>query len=921
MRPSRLTISAFGPYAGQTELDLDQLGRSGLYLIAGDTGAGKTTIFDAISFALFGEASGENRTPVMLRSKYAAPETPTFVEMTFEYGGKNYTVFRSPEYERPAKKGGGTVRQASDARLTYPDGRVLTKSREVSAAVTGLLGVDCGQFRHLAMIAQGEFRALLLASTETRKQIFREIFDTARYKRLQDRLKSEYARLKAETEELRRSVEQYLGGAVCREGSVYEQELEKAKTGAMGTADAMELIERVLAEDLTLQDQNRQAVGKLDEELRQVHEAIGKAEAGLKTRRELDSARKALEELAPALEEAQEKLEALRAGQPEREKLTWDIQSARDKLPGYEELEEKRRQRTEKQALLDRRQADGEQLKKRRESMQEELARSKAALQALGDAGAVLERVEHELEARNLRRGQLRELEQAAGAFRKLCSESEDARRYYRDATRAAEAAARAYLRKNRAFLDEQAGILAATLAEGEPCPVCGSRSHPFPAVLSSDAPTEAELKEAKQRSDALQREAERLSTAAGRLSGQADARRMELEERAQALLGEGTLETLPVRLEDRIKRERAEEAELQARVEQAREAAERRTKLDKRLPELEGKLQETDEALTGSLSALAGLAAELTGLAQSEAQLKKGLTFESRERALNEISTLEQRKKAMEEALVAAEKTAEERSRKAATLAASIQTLDGQLKDTPEHDPAGLTERKASLSTGRAELEKAGMKLAARLDRNSGLLQNLRERAGRLKAAEERLVEAKALSDTANGNLGGKEKIMLETYVQMRFFDRIISRANLRFMLMSGGQYELHRREEPENRQSQSGLELDVIDHYNGTVRSVNTLSGGESFEASLSLALGLADEIQSSAGGVRLDTMFVDEGFGTLDEESLNQALRALAGLSQGNRLVGIISHVPELKKKIDRQIVVTKQKSGGSRVDILC
>ena len=195
-----------------------------------------------------------------------------------------------------------------------------------------------------------------------------------------------------------------------------------------------------------------------------------------------------------------------------------------------------------------------------------------------------------------------------------------------------------------------------------------------------------------------------------------------------------------------------------------------------------------------------------------------------------------------------------------------------------------------------------------------------MEQRSAELQKLEEKWAFVQSLSNTANGNLAGKEKIMLETYIQMTYFDRIIRRANLRFLVMSGGQYELKRRREASGSRSQSGLELDVIDHYNGTERSVRTLSGGESFQASLSLALGLSDEVQSSAGGIRLDTMFVDEGFGSLDEESLQQAVRALSSLTEGNRLVGIISHVGELKEKIDRQILVKKDREGGSRVEIL-
>ncbi len=202
----------------------------------------------------------------------------------------------------------------------------------------------------------------------------------------------------------------------------------------------------------------------------------------------------------------------------------------------------------------------------------------------------------------------------------------------------------------------------------------------------------------------------------------------------------------------------------------------------------------------------------------------------------------------------------------------------------------------------------------------NKSALQKIKLKSGDLDDYEKRYQWVLPLSNTANGKVAGKEKIMLETYIQMTYFDRIISRANTRFMVMSGGQYELKRRKEAEDKKAQSGLDLDIIDHYNGTERSVKTLSGGESFKASLSLALGLSDEIQSIAGGIKLDTMFVDEGFGNLDDDSINQAMNALSGLAEGNRLVGIISHVSELKNRIDKQIVVAKEKSGGSKANII-
>ena len=241
-------------------------------------------------------------------------------------------------------------------------------------------------------------------------------------------------------------------------------------------------------------------------------------------------------------------------------------------------------------------------------------------------------------------------------------------------------------------------------------------------------------------------------------------------------------------------------------------------------------------------------------------------------------------------------------------------------LKDREEIDEDKAAKRKKELTDQKNDADVHIKEINARASANRSIYKALKKQVESIADTEQKLRWVKALADTAGGNLQGREKVMLETYVQTAYFDRIISRANVRFMVMSGGQYELKRSSTADNNRSQSGLSLDVVDHYNGTERSVKTLSGGESFKASLSLALGLSDEIQASAGGIRLDTMFIDEGFGSLDEESLQQAMRALSGLAESDRLVGIISHVPELKEKIDRQIRVIKDRSGGSRVEII-
>ena len=316
----------------------------------------------------------------------------------------------------------------------------------------------------------------------------------------------------------------------------------------------------------------------------------------------------------------------------------------------------------------------------------------------------------------------------------------------------------------------------------------------------------------------------------------------------------------------------------------------------------------------------IAGVKAEIQSKSAQLESDRKSLRFESKNKAEDRISTLDTLISQLKEDLKNAEQAFTASDKKAADLKAAIKSLEEQLTEKIELDQEAETRKKTECTAKRQEFENRIKLIHSRLTANETALANIQEKAGDLENLEKRYVWMKALSDTANGKITGKEKIMLETYIQMTFFDRIIARANTRFMIMSGGQYELKRRKEAENNRAQTGLDLDVIDHYNGTERSVKTLSGGESFKASLSLALGLSDEIQSSAGGVKLDSMFVDEGFGSLEEESLDQAMKALAGLAEGNRLVGIISHVSELKNRIDKQIIVTKKQTGGSNAVIV-
>lgn len=922
MRPIKLIISAFGPYAGRTQIDMDKLGQHGLYLITGDTGAGKTTIFDAIVFALYGAASGDNREPSMLRSKYAQADVPTEVELTFSYGGIVYTVKRNPEYERPAKKGGGTTLQKADATLIYPDGRVVAKVKEVNRALKELLGVDRSQFMQIAMIAQGDFLKLLLAETRERQEIFREIFKTRYYQVLQERFKSESGALAKKCEAERNGVDQYIQGILWEAENHYGEMLQEAKAGRLLTVDVLELVNKLVEIDRDTEVTLRKDLEGLEDKLRITHVNISKAREFEKTQLSLEKTKKACEEKQAESQILRQALESESKKQEEREKLDARIVLLDAELPKYDELDEKKAEL----GILEG------QLKKDievRDTHTHTLAQLgelvqvyKNELEQLKDAGIEKEQLSREKELKEGRRDALQSLSQVVTKHELLLKQLREAQENYKAVSEQADRLQEMYHTMERAFLDEQAGVLAEKLEEGRPCPVCGSTVHPKLAQKSAKAPTEAQLNKAKREAEKAAKEAGKASNLAGEVRGIIRAQEEVIENQVRELLGMCGLDSLETVSSEVNKQGKELENQIRILTDQIQmkeRDAKRKDELDRKIPEEEKRIRETEEQIARLKERIAGETVKRDELSKQLMSLRKQLEFESRSGVKAEREKLSRQRQQLVEAMKMAEEAVGKCDEQLLQLRGQIVQLRGQLEEIPQIDRLREESIQEELA-GQKELLTERMKeVHVRISNNQTVIRNIEEKSKNLETLEEKWSWVKSLSNTANGNISGKEKVMLETYIQMTYFERIIARANVRFMVMSDGQYELVRRVSAGNNRSQSGLELDVIDHYNGTSRSVKTLSGGEAFKASLSLALGLADEVQSSAGGIRLDTMFVDEGFGSLDEDSLNQAMKALAGLADGNRLVGIISHVSELKEKIDRQIVVTKEKSGGSHVTI--
>ena len=921
MRPIKLTMSAFGPYAGETVIDFDKLGSSGLYLITGDTGAGKTMIFDAIVYALYGRTGSAERAPGMLRSKYADSATPTFVELVFSCGGREYRVKRNPKYMRASKKKGGELAQENpDCELEQTGRSVIARKTEVDEKIHEIIGLDRSQFMQIAMIAQGDFKKLLTASTDDRKAIFRQIFKTGNYEDLQRKLKDEFNRARARLSDADKSIRQYIGGIVCAEDSDDSPLVDKAKRGEIPTTEVIRLLERLNDYDSDSLKEIDGELSGIDSRLAVVNADLGKAGEYNKAKAAAEAVKKQIDEAAVTLATLQTEADSAEEGCKEADSLTAEVGKLKAEMPDYEKHESLiislRTLDAEIKAASDKASA----LKAKLDSGKEELSKLREERTALEGAPEEKLRLEAKRDEAVKTRTALERIRELIDGYEEESETLAAAQASCDKAILLAQQSADEYSALNSAFLREQAGILAEGLREGQPCPVCGSVSHPSPAEKSSAAPTEKQLKDAKKSADSAQKSAQRLSAECAKLRGSLDSGRASITK----FLAENGIDADITDAREIIGRRIAELSEsidkLAADIAAVGRGIERRDRLDTLIPSkqeaadrLQNDIQDAEKELTAKSATKLQLAKQLE-------ELKQGLRFESKQAAEECLKAQEDKIAGLRRRLETARKKHGEQKRMMEQLTGKKAQLEAQLAEADALDEGKLREEKDGLTARRDALNRRREAVSNRYSANVKTLRSILGKQAEAGKLEEHYRLTKSLSDTANGDVAGKDRISLEAYIQMTCFDRVIARANTRFMVMSGGQYEMKRRVDAENRKSQSGLDIDVIDHYNGSERSVSTLSGGESFKASLSLALGLADEVQSAAGGIRLDTMFVDEGFGTLDDESLRNAVNALAGLSEGNRLVGIISHVSELKEKIDRQIVIRKDRAGGSRAEII-
>ncbi len=858
MKPLYLKMQAFGPFKGCCEIDFSLL-NSGLFLITGDTGSGKTTIFDAISFALFGAVSGgkERKTTKTLRSDFAQSDTKTFVYYKFMYRDEIYEIERVPEYVRDKKHGTGQTKEIADATLTMPDGFVYTGVDTVTEKVVEILGVDKERFSQIAMIAQGEFRKILTEKSKDRSELFRKIFDTSLYETFQRKLSEKFSKTDSERNAVQEKIMSLMNEAMVEEvfSNAYDAEKMLEALNLLHSNDEKKLAEA------------EKAIEESDLKLKEIHSKIESTNQvnNLLTRVEkLKSEVEALSEMKKAINSEIEKynnglkanavnvhFEKYALGIKRYEQINSEIDQNTQKLKAEEE---------KKAVCLKEYNAASEKNKETEELKKEQLEASK-----------LLESVEEYTKKQKLKKDKENEYKTKRDEYTGILEE---------------------YNNLKIAYFDNLAGVLGKELQEGKPCPVCGSVNHPLVATFSGKEVKKEDIDKAEKQCNNVQEELNKKAEEMNKLTGECDVLEKSITERGYDLLN---VQKTKSELSLKIGSLKTKICENEALFEKARTDLE---KVTVAVSQLSGKCEALEKSKKDTEE-------ENVLLKDKYENALKENGFENKDDFIQKLLTEAELKRIYEKV----EAFQKEFNEKRAVLKENEKNAQGK----KYVDTSLLLQQESTQTQIKQEITSVRDGINLRIFKNASVAKGLEEYVEKRNEIDEKYIILKELSDTASGKVSGN-KITFEAYVQQYYFNIIVQKANQRLEKMTGGRFYLENKATGGTK-SQGGLDLLVKDNNTGKIRDVSTLSGGEGFMASLSLALGLSDMIQEHNGGIRLDALFIDEGFGTLDENHLTRAMEALSLLSDNDRMVGIISHVSELKERIDKKIVVKKLADGSS------
>ena len=926
MRPIKLVLSAFGPYASKIELDLSKLGENGVYLITGDTGAGKTTIFDAITFALFGKPSGDIRDVKTLRSEYAKEEIETYVELDFVYHDEEYHIYRRPEYTYTHVQKNGEVKQrskATDAYLILPNGERIVKPTEVTKQVEQLLGMKRDQFRQIAMIAQGSFLEILNADTKERGKLFEKVFMTSKYSVLMDRLNQMAKESYLALNDAKLRLQQIISDVRVPE-ILQEQYAQTLETFAMDDIQPIyDLLDEIIAS-------SKESTEKLQRQKAQVQNQLQKSrkEETEKTKQlqDLLSLEKLLKE-KPAKEE-KANLYAERV-KNDGEKYHIQIDALKKEqaqieheLPEYESLTKLSTKLAEIKKQISIISKDLETKTNFKKQLDEDIALKQKEAYILTDSELSLNKVILKEEEIEKKISAFHHASMIQSNYQNAVNALKEKTQSLQESTDRKVILQKQYDDAQISYFANQAGLLALRLMKGEPCPVCGSLEHPRPASHSNKLVTEEEINQYKKKVDQAEKEYQITSKACADASLKMNALQNELELVLKSVTEETvSFEDVQLFIDEHTVQLKKEEKEISTRIKQLQQQSKHYQELQKIIPQLQQKLTAISEEVSQNQIAQTKLSVEYEQLQKQVQEITAKLKYTSETEAKNRISMITKQILEYQQQINRLESESKLAMDELVYVSAQIDMLKGKVSSSIDEIPNQQNQLKI-LQTEIENLQVQQEEILKCIHNTEMYESDAQDTKKKIVSESDayqiklsRYSSLKELADVAMGNgRSSKEKITLQEYVQIAYLDRMIHKANERYLSMSNQQYQLVRSAGTKDKRSHEALDLDVIDFSNGSIRPVSSLSGGESFIASLALALGMSDEIQSQAGGIQIDTMFIDEGFGTLDQDSLNNAIQTLTNLSGENRLVGIISHVKELKERIHKGIIVTKDLHGS-------
>ena len=927
MKPLKLTMSAFGSYAGKNVIDFTGQ-QQGIFLITGDTGAGKTTIFDAITYALYNQTSGGERNGNMMRSQYAQPETETYVELEFLYRGQTYRVRRNPDYKITKTLKNGKIREQKvphSVELTMPDGTVFPEKKNATdAKIIEILGLTADQFSQIVMIAQGDFLKLLYTKSDERKMIFSKLFRTDIYWKIQENLRRKSMEMDERIQENDRAFEQEKSRIILLPESeeLPLDELVERLRERLKDALKEQNLRRANVEELNKKITKYEEINKLFVSLEKIRQNGKELEArqveSKERRQQIENALKA-DKVLVAEQQNLRQQQTVEQSVQAIAKMTETLANNQEMFETLKtQLQEVEAEQKREAADIQKKMLALEQSFPSYEALQNARSEEQQAKKVWEDLGKTSEESFHKKKAGIAAlKEQQKQQEQVV----------EQTKKNWEQTSLSASESAKHYEHMYEAFLKEQAGILAENLSAGCPCPVCGSTVHPDPAKLSDHAVTELEVEQAK-KTRAAAEEKRDLAYAAF------EAEKTEKQKLAQAV----EKEEADFVLAQTIAKQQRKEAEqnyvsLQKIAEQIREKL-----VYPSLAEAKKQYAAMQKALAAAEQEIERKRQKVSELAEAMNTLKgQKLAEEENQKTAKKLAVKTEKEyaKLLEKSGFVSEETYHlailpERSRsklereekeyesQCLRQQSEQKLLEKQVSGKTYTDTAELNEQLKAEKQALKETEKTYMELHTAYENDRSVLQNCAVYLEKGKKLESEDQVIKSLSKTANGRLSGSAKIDFETYIQRQYFKQIIHEANKRLLTMSNHQFILKLKEEANTgRKTNEGLDLSVYSLVTDSERDVKTLSGGESFLAALAMALGLSDIVERSAGAIHPDMMFIDEGFGSLDAQSRQQAIEVLAELAGDSRMVGIISHVTELKEQIDRKLVVSRTDKGSRAV----